>query len=352
MIDRNFWRGKRVFLTGHSGFKGSWLCLLLNKLQAQVTGYALTPPTPSLFELCRLGEQNFMTATFADIRCGLLLLKALTAAQPEIVIHLAAQPLVLKSYQNPLETYETNVMGTVNLLEAVRACAGVKVLVNVTTDKCYQNQEWLWGYRETEPLGGYDPYASSKACAELITASYRQSFLEERGVGVATARAGNVIGGGDWAAGRLVADCMKALLKNETIVIRNPTAVRPWQHVLESLAGYLALAQNLYYDASSYSGAWNFGPEDRDAKPVSWVVEKLCALWGEGAAYKIERDDQLPHEAHYLKLDSSKARANLFWRPKWNLKKSLGKVVEWTRSYQAGQPALEICNQQIEEYLS
>ncbi|MDR1701898.1 MAG: CDP-glucose 4,6-dehydratase [Sporomusaceae bacterium] len=352
MIDKNFWQGKRVFITGHSGFKGAWLTLLLAHLKAKISGYALPPPTdPSLFALCRLGERKFLSSTFADIRNKTALLAAIKAAKPEIVIHLAAQPLVLASYQNPPETYEVNILGTVNLLEAVRAAGGVKAVINVTTDKCYQNQEWVWGYRETEPLGGYDPYSSSKACSEIITASYRQSFFDPAdGTGLATARSGNVFGGGDWASDRLVADAMKALLQNEPVIVRNPLSVRPWQHVLEPLAGYLLLAQHLCTDAPSYSEAWNFGPDT--AHPVGFLVETLCALWGENAAYKIDQPKNAPHEAHYLKLDATKAKTKLAWQPKWDLKEALAKTVAWSKAYRQGKSVFAVSNEQIEEYLT
>lgn len=349
----DFWRGKRVFLTGHTGFKGSWLCLWLTSLGAEVTGYALDPSTrPSLFELARVGELLAGDGR-GDVRDLPGLAAAVTQAAPEIVFHLAAQPLVLESYRNPVETYATNVMGTVHLLETVRNCPSVKAMVNVTTDKCYENREWPWGYRENEPLGGHDPYSSSKACAELVTAAYRRSFCGPvaggHGVAVATARAGNVIGGGDWAADRLVPDCLRALLAGEEIVIRSPSAIRPWQHVLEPLCGYLMLAEKLYAGERAFAQAWNFGPMDDDARPVEWIVQRLCELWGSGRGYRVDAGSH-PHEAHYLKLDISRARAELGWQPRWDLGRALEKVVEWTRAMAREEDLRAVTLRQIDEY--
>jgi CDP-glucose 4,6-dehydratase len=351
--DKVFWHNKRVFITGHTGFKGSWLCLWLSRLGARVTGYALEPPTfPSLFELARVGE--LIDSRIADVRNGDLLARTLAEAQSEIVIHMAAQPLVRNSYRIPVETYATNVMGTVNLLEAVRNCPSVKAVVNVTTDKCYENREWVWGYRENEPMGGFDPYSNSKACSELVTAAYRTSFFHplryaEHGVALASARAGNVIGGGDWAADRLIPDCIKALLAKELIRIRNPHAIRPWQHVLEPLSGYLALARHLYEHGCDYAEGWNFGPADEDAKTVEWIVKQMCDHWGDNAGYATDDGDH-PHEAHYLKLDCSKARMRLAWMPRWDLSTALGSIVEWTRAYRSGSDLRTICLEQIERY--
>lgn len=354
MIDQAFWKGKKVFLTGHTGFKGSWLCLWLHSLGAEVHGYALDPPTnPSLFDLCKIG--TLVRSTIADVRDRESLTKALVAAAPQIVIHMAAQPLVRDSYKIPVDTYEINVMGTVNLFEAVRSSKTVKVVINVTTDKCYENKEWVWGYRECEPLGGYDPYSNSKACSELVTSSYRSSYFNPReyashGVGIASARAGNVIGGGDWATDRLIPDCIRAVLKNEKVMIRNPHAIRPWQHVLEPLSGYLALAQKLYENGPHYTGAWNFGPDESDARTVEWIVKNLCEKWGSNASSEIDKGNH-PHEAHYLKLDCSKAKTDLGWRPRWDASKAIVSIVTWTRAYKQGEDVREVCAAQIEEYL-
>lgn len=353
MIDKNFWRGKKVFITGHTGFKGSWLCLWLSLLGANVTGYALEPPTdPSLFELC--GVDKLIKSYIADIRDGVTLKKTMAEAAPEIVIHMAAQALVRESYKNPVETYSTNVMGTVNLFESIRDCQSVKAVVNVTTDKCYENKEWPWGYRENEPMGGYDPYSNSKACSELVTSSYRSAFFNPKdydihGVALGSARAGNVIGGGDWAADRLIPDCIRSLLDGQKIVIRSPQAIRPWQHVLEPLSGYLTLAQKLFEGGPRYAEAWNFGPDDNDCKPVEWIVRRMCAKWGSGSDYEIEGGEH-PHEANYLKLDCSKAKAELGWYPNWNLETAIDMVIEWALSYKNGKVLKKVCLEQIDEY--
>lgn len=353
LIDRNFWQDKRVFVTGHTGFKGSWLCLWLHYLGAKVAGYSLPPPTtPNLFDLC--GINKLVTSIIADVRDIKSLSEAIHASCPEIVIHMAAQPLVRASYKDPVDTYSINVMGTVNLFEAVRNCNGIKAVINVTTDKCYENKEWYWGYRENEPMGGYDPYSNSKACSELVTSAYRSSFFNPKnyaahGVGIASARSGNVLGGGDWAMDRLVPDCVRAFLADEKIKIRNPGAVRPWQHVLEPLSGYLLLAQKLYEDGPGYAEAWNFGPDDADAKPVVWIIKKMCEKWDRNASYDTDKGEQ-PHEAHYLKLDCSKAKAELAWHPRWNLEIAIDKVIEWTRAYKERKDVRKICLKQIEEY--
>lgn len=345
---KNFYHKKKVFITGHTGFKGSWLCLWLHQLGAEVYGYALEPPTtPSLFELAKVSNL-LCSHRIADVRDAATLADAMQLAQPEIVIHMAAQPLVRDSYKIPVETYAINVMGTVHLLEAVRQCHSVKALVNVTTDKCYENREWAWGYRENEPMGGFDPYSSSKGCSELVTAAYRNSYFQ-RSVAVASARAGNVIGGGDWATDRLIPDCINALLAGEPVRIRNPHAIRPWQHVLEPLSGYLSLARKLYESGEAYAEGWNFGPVDDDAKPVEWIVSRMCKLWGNDAKYEIDAGPH-PHEAHYLKLDCSKARVRLGWQPRWNLEKALDSIIEWTNVYRSGGDLRRCCLKQIDSY--
>jgi CDP-glucose 4,6-dehydratase len=348
-----FWKNRRVFVTGHTGFKGSWLCLMLQSFGADVTGYALVAPTkPSLFDDADVGRD--MRSVIGDIRDRAVLSSALKEAKPEIVLHLAAQPLVRYSYEAPYETYSTNVLGLVNLFEAVRQCDTVRAVVNVTSDKCYENREWPWAYRENEAMGGYDPYSSSKGCAELVTAAYRRSFFNpetysSHGVALASARAGNVIGGGDWAADRLVPDAMRALLSGKEIIIRNPTSVRPWQHVLEPLVGYLALAEHLTTDGKAFAGGWNFGPAEEDARTVQWIVEYLVGHWGAGASWRLS-DELGPHEAHFLKLDSSKARGQLGWKPKWSLPDALDAIVDWGHHYLDGVAARKISLQQIETY--
>lgn len=350
VINSSFWAGKTVFVTGHTGFKGSWLSLWLQSMGANVIGYSLPPPTvPNLFTLANVVEN--MASLEGDVRNLAYLTHALNTYQPEIVMHLAAQPLVGYSYQNPVETYATNVMGTVNLLEAVRHSDSVRAVVNVTSDKCYENREWVWGYRENEPMGGYDPYSSSKGCAELVTAAYRNSFLETgtRRVAVATARAGNVIGGGDWADNRLIPDVLRAISRGEQPTIRNPGAIRPWQHVLEPLAGYLSLAEKLYQDGAAYAEGWNFGPDDQDARPVGWIVEQLQQLWGHESHWEHDAANAF-HEAFYLKLDCSKARARLGWTPKWSLQDALKAVVEWHRAYLGAQDMKAVTQAQIAAY--
>lgn len=330
-----FWQGKRVFLTGHTGFKGGWLSLWLQQLGADVTGYALeAPTTPSLFEVAKVAHG--MQSVIGDVRDGDAVKRAMAAARPDIVIHMAAQPLVRYSYVNPVETYSTNVMGVVHVLEAVRATPGVRAVVNVTSDKCYENREWPWGYRENEAMGGYDPYSNSKGCAELVTAGYRSSFFHadkyaEHGVALGSGRAGNVIGGGDWALDRLIPDMLRAIGAGEPVMIRNPHAIRPWQHVLEPLSGYLTLAEKLYTEGPVHAEGWNFGPHDIDAKPVEWIVECMTQEWGAGASWTLDGQDH-PHEATYLKLDCSKARGQLGWHPRWDIGQTIAKIVEWHKA--------------------
>lgn len=348
-----FWKGKRVLLTGHTGFKGGWLSLWLQSMDAQVVGYALAPPTtPSLFEIAGVGQA--MTSITGDIRVLGDLRKVFIEHQPEIVIHMAAQPLVRYSYIDPTETYSTNIMGTVNLLESIRGISSVKVVINVTSDKCYENREWIWGYRENEPMGGFDPYSSSKSCAELVTAAYRNSYFHSdkylaHGVAIASVRAGNVIGGGDWARDRLIPDIIYAITQGKPVNIRNPHAIRPWQHVLEPLSGYLVLAQKLYEEGAAYAEGWNFGPNDDDAKPVQWIVEKLTQSWGESARWVLDRSDH-PHEAHYLKLDCSKAKARLNWHPRWHIEDALNATIDWHRAYLNGEDMRELTLRQIGNY--
>jgi CDP-glucose 4,6-dehydratase len=332
-----FWRGRRVFVTGHTGFKGSWLCLWLQELGAKVTGYALPPSTqPNMFELCNVAEG--MNSVFGDIRDLLHLQRTMKEAEPEVVFHLAAQPLVRASYKDPVETFRINVMGAVHLLEAVRQTKGVRSLVVITSDKCYENREWFWSYREKSSLGGSDPYSTSKACVELVFSAYRQSFFnsdqyQEHGLALATARAGNVIGGGDWSRDRLVPDILNSLIANRPVEIRSPHAIRPWQHVLEPIHGYLSVAEHLYDDGLPFCGSWNFGPFETSEKTVSWVVNRLYTCWGTDMKWHHDTGRH-PHENTYLKLDSSKARTLLSWVPKLDLETTLEWIVEWTQKFQ------------------
>lgn len=350
-----FWRGRRVLVTGHTGFKGCWLCLWLQSLGAEVVGFALPPATrPSLFELASVAQG--MTSIIGDVADLDALTSVVATYRPEVVIHLAAQALVRASYQEPVATFATNVMGTLHLFEAVRRVGGVGAVVNVTSDKCYDNREWLWGYRENEPLGGRDPYSASKACAELATAAYRDSFFPSKhyashGVAVATARAGNVIGGGDWAQDRLIPDVLAAFGTGRPVLLRNPDAVRPWQHVLEPLSGYLLLAEKLVEEGAPWAEAWNFGPADEDARPVGWIVETLAQGWGGNARWSRDRSPQ-PHEASLLRLDCAKARQRLGWHPRWTLEEALAAVVAWHRAHQEGADMRVFSLNQIGQYLS
>ncbi len=353
VVSPQFWAGKKVFITGHTGFKGSWLSLWLQEMGAKVIGYALPPPTrPSLFEIARVAEG--LTSIKGDMRDQAHVQEAIQAHNPDIIFHMAAQPLVRYSYQNPVETYATNLMGTVHLMEAVRRTKTARVVVNITTDKCYENREWVWGYRENEPMGGYDPYSNSKGCAELATAAYRNSFFNpeqyaQHGVALASVRAGNVIGGGDWAQDRLIPDIMRAVMTKEPVLIRNPDAIRPWQHVLEPLGGYLRLAEKLWEDGPRYADAWNFGPEPGDAKPVRWIVERIAEHWPE-ARWVLDEQYQ-PHEAQYLKLDCSKAAAFLNWHPRWTLETALEKIIDWYARYASGKENMRALTlKQVAEY--
>ncbi|HYO90240.1 MAG TPA: CDP-glucose 4,6-dehydratase [Pyrinomonadaceae bacterium] len=353
-----FWRDKRVLVTGHTGFKGSWLSLWLAEMGARVTGYALEPPTtPSLFQLARIAER--VESLNGDVRDFDRLSRVVAEQRPEVVIHMAAQSLVRRSYVDPVETYGTNVMGTVNVLEAARRTGAdfVKVLLVVTSDKCYENREWVWGYRETDPMGGHDPYSSSKGCAELITSAMRNSFFQSKtgakGVAaVASARAGNVLGGGDWAEDRLVPDIIKSWLEGMEVAIRSPRAVRPWQHVLDPLHGYLLLCEKLYEEGAAHAGGWNFGPREEDARTVEHVVGRLSEMWASGdgkAAWALDKNEH-PHEAHYLKLDCSKARTHLHWRPLWNLERTLKETVNWYRAYAGGEDMQRFSLEQIRAF--
>ena len=347
-VDPSFWRNRRVFLTGHTGFKGSWLSLWLQSLGADVHGLALPPPTdPSLFDAARVADG--MNSRFGDVRDLTTVQGAMADCSPEIVIHLAAQPLVRYSYEHPVETYATNVMGTVHVLETALQVPGVRAVVNVTSDKCYENREWVWAYRENEPMGGHDPYSNSKGCSELITSAYRSSFFSARAIGLASARAGNVIGGGDWARDRLVPDVLRAFECAKCATIRNPHALRPWQHVLEPLSGYLVLAQSLYQDTSRFAEGWNFGPLEADAKSVNSIVKKMAELWGGGATWAVTGGDH-PHEASFLKLDISKARACLDWHPRWSLEVTLKKTIVWHRGWRDGHDPRLLCMRQISEF--
>ncbi|MGB3491748.1 MAG: CDP-glucose 4,6-dehydratase [Elainellaceae cyanobacterium] len=350
-----FWNGKKVFMTGHTGFKGSWMSLWLQSLGADLCGFSLPAPTePNLFTVANVAEG--MKSIEGDIRDLDSLQKAMVEHQPDIVIHMAAQPLVRYSYQHPVETYATNVMGTVHVLEAMRHVESARVGVMITTDKCYENKEWVWGYREDEPMGGHDPYSSSKGCAELVVSAYRDSFFspatyDQHKVAIASARAGNVIGGGDWALDRLIPDIMRAIQENHPVLIRSPHATRPWQHVLEPIGGYMCLAEQLWHSGADCAEGWNFGPTDDDAKPVSWIVERLTQMWGDGASWEVDGGNH-PHEANYLKLDCSKAKARLGWTPRTSLATALEWIVEFYQAYQNNGDMRSLTLEQIQRFQS
>jgi CDP-glucose 4,6-dehydratase len=354
MVSRDFWQGKRVLVTGHTGFKGSWLCLWLQHMGAVVQGYSLAPPTsPSLFIESQLGKH--IESTEGDIRNLQQLSLCIQQFKPELVFHLAAQSLVRLSYESPLETYSVNVMGTLTVFEAVRQAGTVRALINCTSDKCYENQEWLWGYRETEAMGGFDPYSSSKGCAELLTSSYRRSFFNleryaEHGCALASVRAGNVVGGGDWAQDRLVPDALKAFANKQSLPIRNPHAIRPWQHVLDPLSGYIKLAEQLYQQGPAFAQGWNFGPKEDSAQSVAYIVNYLASKWGEEVLWNQDKTLH-PHEAHYLKLDCSKAKTLLGWQSLWDLKETLDRTVDWYKAWLLGDDMYHYCLAEINEYM-
>lgn len=343
-LSSSFWRGKRVLITGHTGFKGAWLSIWLQRLDANVAGYALPAATePSLFELAHVAR-NIQSET-GDVRDLERLKQVVAEFRPDIIIHMAAQSLVRPSYTDPVETFGTNVMGTVNILEAARH-SDVRAVVNVTTDKCYENLEREEGYREDEPLGGHDPYSASKGCSELVTSSYRRSFP----LGVASARAGNVIGGGDWAQDRLLPDMMRSFMAGEAVTIRSPESTRPWQHVLEPLRGYLLLAERLYENTAKYAEAWNFGPDEGDARPVEWLADRVCRLWGKSASWANTADKDQPHEAGFLRLNCDKAKSRLGWRPRMNLEQALAWTVAWYKGFHQGDDVRTLTEQQITNY--
>jgi CDP-glucose 4,6-dehydratase len=348
-MNSEFWKGKRVLVTGHTGFKGGWLVTWLRHAGADVAGLALPPATqPSLFELADVGGD--IVSAFGDIRDLSVVKDAFARFAPEIVFHMAAQAIVRASYDDPVGTYATNVMGTVHVLEAARA-TGVRVLVNITSDKCYDNKEWVWGYRETDALGGKDPYSNSKACAELVTAAYRSSFFTGADrIGLASARAGNVIGGGDWARDRLIPDVIAAICERRSVPVRNPDSVRPWQHVLEPLSGYLLLAESLWDDPEAFSGEWNFGPDPESVRSVRWLIDRIAVLWG-ASSCQMPQPGQHPHEARLLSLDSSKARARLGWFPRWSLDRAAAAVVEWYKVFQRGDEVRPVMIDQIDAFM-
>ena len=352
-MDRNFWKGKKVFITGHTGFKGGWLSIWLAESGAKVTGYSLKPETnPSLFKSCSIEKK--INSIIGDVRDEKKLKKTILEAEPDIVFHLASQPLVLKSYENPVETYEINLMGTVNILNAMRDISSVKAFINVTSDKCYANDENLKAFKENDSMGGYDPYSSSKACSELITAAYRSSFFKSI-VAIATARAGNVIGGGDWAENRIIPDFIKKIQQKQKLVIRNPESIRPWQFVLEPLNGYLMLAEKLFQNSLDYAESWNFGPNKKDDKTVEWLISKFDKEYGDGNgnSFQIVSSKESIHESKYLKLDCSKSIGRLNWSPKLSIEKSISMTCDWYRNfYKDNQDMYSFSVKQIKQYES
>lgn len=348
-MDLSFYNKKTVLVTGHTGFKGSWMCKVLTTLGANVIGYALEPPTdPNLFETAKIAGS--ITSVIGDIRDLDMLCEILQKYRPEIVIHMAAQPIVREGYTNPVYTYETNVMGTVNICEAVRLCDSVKSFVNVTTDKVYKNNEWEWGYRESDALDGYDPYSNSKSCSELVTSSYIKSFLADRGVAVSTCRAGNVIGGGDFAKDRIIPDCIRAMEAGGKITVRNPYSTRPYQHVLEPVIAYLTLAMR-QYEEQGYAGCYNIGPDDCDCVETGELVDIFCKAWGESASWENAAEKNAPHEAKFLKLDCSKIKSVLGWKPRWHITDAVEKTVEWSKAYFNNDDISAVMEKQINEYM-
>lgn len=349
MFDLSFYKGKKVLVTGHTGFKGSWLCRILINAGASVTGYSLSPSTsPNLYEMT--GLDNFMTSVIGDVRDIDHLKKVFEQAQPEIVLHLAAQPIVRDSYRDPRYTYETNVMGTVNLLECIRFFSCVKSVLNVTTDKVYKNNEWCWGYREDEPLDGFDPYSNSKSCSELITHSYKNCFFDDNRVAVSTARAGNVIGGGDFANDRIIPDCIRAVVAGKKIQVRNPYSTRPYQHVLEPLIAYLTIASK-QYENINYAGYYNVGPDDQDCVTTGDLADMFCKHWGDDISWESQSEGNAPHEANFLKLDCSKLKTVFGWKPHWNIDTAVQKVVEWSKCWVEGGDILACMDKEINEFL-
>lgn len=348
--DASFWRRRRVLITGHTGFKGSWLSLWLRRMGAQICGIALQPSADkNLYTELRL--DRVMENHYVDINNLETLVYTINKFQPEVIIHMAAQALVRESYANPIYTVATNVLGTANVLEAARKVSSVRVIVNVTSDKCYENKEWVWAYRENEALGGDDIYSASKACSEIISNAYNKSFFVHEGLAMATARAGNVIGCGDWSADRLVPDILRSLNENRIVEIRNPQSVRPWQHVLEPLRGYLLLAEKLYLEPEKYVGSWNFGPNQEDCRTVEWIVNEMLTIWGENAGWQLQVGEH-PHEALYLRVDNTKARHSLGWQPEISLRDSLIGIIDWYKKYYAGDDVQQLCGTQIDRYVS